>query len=877
MTDSAARLAAALSNSYRLEGEIGAGGMATVYMAEDLKHHRKVAVKVMRPELAETMGAGRFLREVEIAAKMSHPNILPVYDSGAVDGILYYVMPLVEGESLPERLKREKQLPVSEALKIAREVAEALAYAHARGIVHRDIKPANILMNAGHALVADFGIARAADSGGQALTQTGLAIGTPQYMSPEQASGEPNIDGRTDIYALGCVLYEMLAGEPPFTGPTSQAIIARAITETARPLTQTRATIPPVVSMAVTTAMAKAPADRFANAGEMVTALTTAEDMTRFGSGAGAAAAPAASGMKWLWPIAAVVVVVIGFLGTRYFGGKGGGAAVAVHSVAVLPFTNQGPADRAYFADGIVDELRDKLARLDQLTVTASSSSDQYRATTKLMTDVAKELHVDQVLTGKVSWGQGADGKQQVRVVTELVNGKTGDVTWRDTFNADTAEAFTIQGRIATSVATALGTKVQQDQAKTLAGRPTKNNEAYDFFLKGQAIRSNSASAARTAANYYEQAVALDSNFARAWGSLAAQLSILYFNGTRDPVVGRRAKEALDHLLKLANDSAGAHIVAATYYTNVEGNPTAAKREVDEALRLDSNNISAVISAANNDFADGKYQLAFDRLTRARALDPRATGPLTNLLLAQIYLGRYDEAVKTSEELQTMPNLAYGTMEWIVAAHLARGDTTSARRVFQELIKDAPVSEVVSYFAGYNEMAIAFGPAERDLLFRMTPAAFDNDRAWWGQTMATAYRQQGDLARSRAYADSALAISKEQSDASPKDPQLRVLYAVTLAYAGHAADAAREAERGLADAVASDPKSNNTSYARLQVVRVYLANGQNDKAMDELERLLQAQYYITRGWLKVDPTFKPLRNNPRFQKLLVPPVQNPVG
>jgi serine/threonine protein kinase len=807
---------------------------------------------------------------------MSHPNILPVYDSGAVDGILYYVMPLVEGESLPDRLKREKQLPVSEALKIAREVAEALAYAHARGIVHRDIKPANILINAGHAMVADFGIARAADSAGQALTQTGLAIGTPQYMSPEQASGDPNVDGRADIYALGCVLYEMLAGEPPFTGPTSQAIIARALTETPRPLTQTRATLAPVVSAAVFTAMAKSPADRFATAGDMAAALSLAEDQTKFGSGAGAAMALPATRTWRSYAVAAVVLLALVFAGWRVLTGKGSGAT-AVRSVAVLPFVNQGPAERAYFADGIVDELRDKLARLDQLTVTASGSSDQYRATTKTLTDVARELHVDQLLTGKVSWGQGADGKQQVRVVTELVNGKTGDVTWRDTFSADTSDAFAIQGRIATSVATALGTKVQQDQAKELAGRPTKNNEAYDFYLKGQAVKSNSASDARAAANYYEQAVALDSNFARAWGALSVSLSTLYFNGTRDPVVGRRSKEALDHLLKLAKDSSGAHMVASNYYTNVANDPASSRREVNEALRLDSNNTWALIGAANADFAAGNYRSTFERLSRARKLDPRATGPLATLLQTQMYLGQYDEAVKTGEELATMPTIGPGAMEWIVASHLARGDTASARQVFQQFVTRVPVTELVSYFAGYNEMGLAFGPSERELLYRLTPAAFDNDRAWWSQSLATAYRQQGDLVHSRAYADSSLAISKQQSDAAPTDAQFRALYGVMLAYAGHAADAAREGEQALDDQIKANPKDPNIPYTRMQLVRIYLANGQLDKAMDQCEQLLSSQYYISRGWMKIDPTFKPLRGNARFQKMLAQPVNALVG
>ncbi|MES2124442.1 MAG: protein kinase [Gemmatimonadota bacterium] len=869
------RLKAALADRYRIERELGAGGMATVYLAEDLKHRRQVAIKVMRPELAESLGAERFLREVEIAAKLSHPNILPVFDSGEAQGFLYYVMPLVEGESLPDRLKREKQLPVGEALRIAREVAEALAYAHTRGIVHRDIKPANILLNEGHAMVADFGIARAASSSGQALTQTGLAIGTPQYMSPEQASGDPNIDGRTDIYALGCVLYEMLAGEPPFTGPTAQAIIARALTETPRSLQQTRATLAPVISTAVFTAMAKAPADRFANARDMATALTTAEDQSRFNSGSAvASAAPMRSGKKLL--LAGIAVVLLAAAGWKLLGNRAS-ASGGAKSVAVLPFENQGPVEQAYFADGIVEEVRDKLARLDQLTVTASSSSDQYRKSTKTGKEIAEELHVDQVLMGKVSWGQGADGKRQVRVITELVDGKTGNVTWRDKFDADSADAFAIQGRIATSVAVALGTVLGKDDAKELAGRPTQNTEAYDLFLKANAVRSNSASEMRVAANYLEQAVALDSNFARAWGGLSNSLSTLYFNGTRDPAVARRSKEALDRLLRLADDSSGAHVVAANYYTNVTNDPVAARREIDRAIALDSNNVGALISAANSDFAVGLYQPALDRLSRARKLAPRSTGVLVTLIQSQVYLGRYDEAVATAEELMAMPTYGYGAMEWIAAAHLARGDSASARRAMGELLKRAPVTEIVSYFGGYNELAFVLPPAERELLFRMTPAAFDNDRAWWGQTLATAARQQGDLVRSRAYADSSLAISKQQSDAAPRDPQLRALYAVMLAYTGHATDASREVEQAMADAVAANPKDPNIPYFRMQMVRVYLANGSKDRAIDETEKLLNSQYYVSRGWLKMDPTFAPLRGNPRFEKLLLPGIKAPTG
>jgi serine/threonine-protein kinase len=307
-------LSAALADRYRLERELGQGGMATVYLAQDLRHDRKVAVKVLRPELAAVIGAERFLSEIKTTANLQHPHILPLHDSGAVNGTVFYVMPYVEGESLRDRLTREKQLPIADTVRIASEVASALDYAHRHGVIHRDIKPENILLHDGRALVADFGIALAASTSGTRMTETGMSLGTPHYMSPEQAMGEREITARSDVYALGAMTYEMLVGEPPFTGPTAQAIIAKVVTSDPVPVSALRKTVPAHVEDAVLTALQKLPADRFATAAGFAEAMaghgTTTVVRSRAGAPDGRGARPAvARRVAWAgWAVALAAI-----------------------------------------------------------------------------------------------------------------------------------------------------------------------------------------------------------------------------------------------------------------------------------------------------------------------------------------------------------------------------------------------------------------------------------------------------------------------------------------------------------------------------------------------------------------------------------------
>ena len=447
------RLAEALRDRYEILRELGRGGMAVVYLARDLRHDRHVALKVLLPTLAQSLGADRFLREICTAARLQHPHVLSVYDSGAVGAeLLWFTMPFVEGESLRDRLQREAQLPVPDALRIAREVADGLDFAHRHGVVHRDVKPENILLGDGHALVADFGISRAlaGDETDEPLTETGVRVGTPAYMSPEQATGQ-QVDARTDVYALGAVLYEMLAGEPPFTGPTPQAIIAKRFHSDALPLRAVRPAVPDHVDRAVTRALARTPADRFASAAELARALEAGE-----ASGATAAVRHKPPRRTGILLLGIGVLLGLGVLFGSRLQRSRPASTDGLQRVAVLPFDNLAAADRGYFAEGITDEIRGKLATVPGLQVTARNSSTRYAGSSKPPDEIGRDLGVTYLLSGTVRWDQEGNASR-VRVSPELVDAGTGATVWQQSFDAPMTDVFRVQAEVAERVARELG------------------------------------------------------------------------------------------------------------------------------------------------------------------------------------------------------------------------------------------------------------------------------------------------------------------------------------------------------------------------------------------------------------------------------------
>lgn len=438
----------ALADRYVIERELGAGGMAIVYLAEDIKHHRKVAVKVLRPELAESVGANRFLREIQVAAGLNHPHILALHDSGEANGLLYYVMPFVDGESLRTRLQRENQLPVEEAVRLALQVADGLSFAHSHDVVHRDIKPENILLANGHASLADFGIAQAMCAGcGEDFTVRGVPIGTPAYMSGEQAIGG-DVDCRTDVYSLGCVLFEMLAGRQPYRGQNVEDLFALHLTDPIPSVLQYRRDVPQALDDVVRKALAKSRKDRFADASEFAKALRELNT--------GTAAAPARWGRS-AYKFAGVLAFVFILAGASLLLNQPGGAQPVairqrIESLAVLPFVNlSGDALEQPFVDGMTDLLITRLAEVSAFAVSSRRSVMRYRETDKSLPDIAIELNVDAIVEGSV-----LRVGDRVRIGAQLIHATTDRHLWATDYEWDLQDVLALQSEVARAITEAI-------------------------------------------------------------------------------------------------------------------------------------------------------------------------------------------------------------------------------------------------------------------------------------------------------------------------------------------------------------------------------------------------------------------------------------
>jgi serine/threonine protein kinase/tetratricopeptide (TPR) repeat protein len=673
MRESATAFQNGIAERYVVERELGRGGMATVYLACDRKHDRKVALKVLLPELAASLGAERFLREIQLAAGLTHPHILPVYDSGEVDGLLYYVMPFIEGESLRQRLARERRLPPGVAVGIAREVAEALDYSHRRGIVHRDVKPENVLLHDGHALVSDFGIARALSDRGPSptITATGMFVGTPAYMSPEQAAGDREVDGRSDLYSLGCVLYEMLAGEPPFTGATAQAVIAKRFTQPAPPL-RPRADVPSAIEQMVKRLLATAPGDRFQTASEFAQTLAIA---VRAAPGRGSALAP---------------------------------GETQAASVAVLPFVNRSSdRENEYFSDGLSEELINALAKVPGLRVASRTSAFAFKGREEDVRRIGEQLGVRTVLEGSVR-----KAGPKIRIVAELVSTADGYTLWSETYEREMQDVFVVQDEIARAIVGVLKVKLVEKAPALLVDRATENLEAYQLYLKGRYCwNKRTAEGMRQAIGFFQQAIDSDPTYAEAYAGMAAShvLAGHFEHGVEFPRVAMpKAKTAALRALKLDGTLAEAYTALAFVKLNYDWDWAGAEQDLQRAITLKPSYATAYHWYAMLLLSMRREREAMDLIARALDLDPLSFATTWGAAWVCHYAGRLDDAVRLCRKVLEMESTFLKARLQMGQAYAAMGQFDDALAELERATHLSPGSPRTLMALGY-----AYGAAGR--------------------------------------------------------------------------------------------------------------------------------------------------------------------
>ena len=599
-------LNAALRGRYSVERELGAGGMATVFLARDLRHDRSVALKVPTKELSRTVGVDRFLAEIRTTARLQHPHILPLYDSGEADGLLFYVMPLVDGETLRQKLERERRLTVDEATSLVSEVADALAYAHGHGIIHRDIKPENILLANDHALVADFGVARPmARSASTLTTDAGELLGTAAYMSPEQAAGERDLDERSDIFSLGCVLYEALAGQPPYSGSSVRALITQRFRQPAPSVRERRPGVSHRIDAAIRTAMALEPHARFQSA-------------ARFADAIAPPSSPAQAGED------------------------------ARKSIAVLPFANlSADADAEYFSDGIAEEILNALVRLPGLRVIARTSSFAFKGSSPDVREIGERLGVGAVLEGSVR-----KAGKRIRISVRLIDAVEGHQLWGERYDREMEDVFSVQDEITGAVRDALSERLLGIGRTQPHTKPAIDPATYELFLRGRFFVAKRAEGMQRGMQHLAGVVARAPHYAPAHAELATAYSILTMYCAVPPRTGwEKVGELAEAALQLDPRLARAHAELGNVAFWLNWDWWEAKSHYERAMALDPHDPWVNLLYAHYLTSLGQHDEAVAQGERARALDPLNPSVLTGLAQMHFLAHRFSDAIAVCDTI----------------------------------------------------------------------------------------------------------------------------------------------------------------------------------------------------------------------------------
>jgi serine/threonine-protein kinase len=886
MPDVLQRLNEALVGRYRLERQLARGGASIVFVTHDLRHDRQVALKVLRPDIAAALGAERFLREIKIAANLSHPHILPVYDSGEAAGFLYYVMPLVEGESLRQRLAREHALPVTETVRLLHDVADALQHAHEHGVVHRDIKPDNVMLSGRHALVTDFGVAKGlseATVAGEADT-LGVALGTPAYMAPEQAAADPSIDHRADIYSLGALSYEMLTGRPPFRGDSPQAILAAHVTEDPVPVTDERIGIPNELAYVVMRCLEKNPSDRWQTAEDFIQQLGSETTPSRGMDPVPTVPALAPFSMpprRVGIMTAAIAVVVLLVMGWFFRGTENVSTGRPI--LVVLPFENLGPVDDEYFANGVTDAITARLATLAGLGVISRTTAMQYQDSDKNSRQIANEVGADYVLEGTIQRERPQDPASKVRITPQLIRASDDTHLWADSYDEDVEEVFQVQSDIAERVARAMDLTLIPD-LRSWDSRPTENWEAYDYYLRGhdylEGTRgSGDANARRIAVEMLDQAVTLDSSFALAYADLSLAHMWL-FRYYVDPSEDRLAlaKTAVDRALTIDPDLPAAHMALGHYYYwSSTRNRDMALEEFKLVALREPNNAYARSLMGELQAAHGEWGEALVNTALAADLDPREPEWSVNAGRFFLMARRYEEAERyLDRSLALAPDYAEAHMAKIALYLRWQGDQVAARQAVSEMARRVTPGQVALALVQFASVLAVDG--EYDTLFtQLTPASISGPYPFdYYFVKAEYHRLRNQPGPARAYYDSLVTAVESVPRGRSDDPVVAVL--LGLGYAGlgkrnQAMERAHDIESmidGSNDVLFSDMMQRS-------LVWIYALVGEYDRAIDNMQQLLATPSLVSIPYLHVEQFPGNLRQHPRFQGLLTGVMAPPLS
>jgi TolB-like protein/tetratricopeptide (TPR) repeat protein len=849
---------------YAVERELGRGGMSRVFVAVERSLGRRVVIKVLAPELFSGISAARFQREIQVTANLQHPHILPVLSVGISGSLPYYVTPYVEGESLRARIDEEGMLAVEDAVNILQDIADALAHAHERGVIHRDVKPGNVLLSGGHAILADFGIAGAMQQAAheQRLTGTGFGIGTPGYMAPEQLAGDPTIDARADVFALGVVGYEMLAGRPPFGDP-ALGVALSYFTEP-RALDELRPVVPSEVSRAIARAMARNPAERFASAAEFSDALRPVTSSYR---------ARKRPSRRTRLAVAALVILVLAggtaALGRDILPRLRGGEGENVKMLAVLPFKNLGPPEDAYFADGVTEELTSRLASVAGLGVISRTSADQYRDSRKPLREIARELGANYVLEGSVRWERTSKGRGRVRVTPQLIRVRDDNHLWTDRYDEELSGVFDVQTRIAEQVTRALAVALAGDELHHMGARPTENLAAWDSYMRGERLLrlegSNAASTTR-AIELLTEATTADPRFALAFAKLSMG-HLLQYEHYYDRTGHRllRARAAAESAFALDPTLPDAHVSLGRYYEST-GEFERASAEYAIAERGRPNDFDILAATAGLLMRRGHWDEAVKRLTRAAKLNPRS--PEANLTAAEALALTHDyetAAAYAKRGLTADPSIIGGHVLTALIDLVRTGDRLRARASARAIMLRFG-AEHSAAAGGFDGLVGTLDTTDLATLARVPISGFGGNPIayyYWRTLLFEFWRP----AAARAAADSLVRAARTLVAERPNDPGVHAARGWLYAVKGQADSAAGAARRAMELAPVTDD-AFAWSNAAHQAAGTFVRIGDYDTAIDQLEQLLAAPSWISIPVLRTDPLWARLRGHPRFERLL---------